>query len=366
MAQNRMLTDAELRRFRIEHAADIASMRHRGQLMGATDDMSPQLRAGLIKLALDEAPRRAATTRVGGRLRSLLARARIPLAADATIGDLVDLLDRINAHGRADLDYPPANRGGKSGPMQGVDPVDAEGEDESETDRRKSSEARRAYAEGDPSGAARGRQGINRPDYRTGQYSSGPASEDEVQREHEGEVDRIWREGHGGDEPSDMPHREVRWGDREDHARDEPSYFPGRQSPGATGGRFGGRARDKVPSEYANRVARDAAVRGRHGGRAIESDRFGVLTSEPEPKVPTSNFARPLTPKTQRQALGLTHKELMAADAALDEARVAPSPRFAPITVEPVYKPQPPKGRMSSSAEKASFYAHFPDAGRIG
>jgi hypothetical protein len=43
MPQNRMLTPAELKRFRIEHAADIASMKKRGTLFGATDETTPHI-----------------------------------------------------------------------------------------------------------------------------------------------------------------------------------------------------------------------------------------------------------------------------------------------------------------------------------
>ena len=47
MPTNRMLTDAELRRFRIEHAADLASMKKNGTLFGATDEIADDVRKRL-------------------------------------------------------------------------------------------------------------------------------------------------------------------------------------------------------------------------------------------------------------------------------------------------------------------------------
>jgi hypothetical protein len=49
MVQNRMLTPAELKRFRIEFAGDLAAMRKRGTLVGATDQWTPSLRRAMAR-----------------------------------------------------------------------------------------------------------------------------------------------------------------------------------------------------------------------------------------------------------------------------------------------------------------------------
>ena len=70
MPRNRMLTDAELRRFRIErdrlltdielrsfraeHAADIASMKKSGRLFGATDEVTAPLRWARVEAELSD------------------------------------------------------------------------------------------------------------------------------------------------------------------------------------------------------------------------------------------------------------------------------------------------------------------------
>ena len=257
------------------------------------DDPRPDILRALSDVIRRE--RRATTALVDDRVRAKCAKVGVRMANDATIGELVDLLDRINAHGRPDLDYPPANRGGRPGPNQGIDPTSAD-----------------------------------------------------QQEENEEEIGRIWRSG-GGNEPL---HR-ASW-EHEDHARDQPPEFHARPKLPETGGRYGGRARDKRPSTAADSFC--AAVTkpvGRHGGRVVDRG-VAVLSDKPEIHARhVSNYDLSVTPTRQLKALGIeTRAQAMAADAVTKKAAVTSYRSIKGLPdVQVEYKPhrRPPRQTMRAS-----------------
>lgn len=262
----------------------------------ATDELSGELRMAMDKrrsVNIDasinavKARRLPYGSRADAGVRMAAKLAGVPIAMDASVGEVLTILERI---ARLDSADPPvqwedwqdqervAGRNERHGPRSPASnlPEDAEPKpSRADIDRvheEKGYAAAKALADKygvlwyASSGATRRKPANDREDNET--Y-----------------IDSIWRRGHGDEEPANRPHRQ--------------SY----------------EMHDHAPPEFADRFSDDHKPKGRHGGRRIAGDRFSVLTDQSEPAVQLSNHYRPVTHDTQLAALGLrSEKALMAAD----------------------------------------------------